>query len=173
MADNTDTETWTLEDGKRLTLRHIGPDDAGREQDFVRKLSAQSRYTRFHGSIKELSPKQLETFINPDPLNAEALIILSQGENGEEEIGVARFIMDAGGCEFAIVVADEWQRRGLGTRMLQALIAHARTRGIKQIHGSVLKDNSGMIRFAKGLGFEETADPDDDTVVIMVKHLED
>lgn len=175
MVDDAHTETWTLDDGKKLTLRHIAPGDAVKEQAFVRKLSAQSRYLRFHGSIKELNKKDLETFTNPDPLNAEALIILYKGEIDEEEIGVARFVIDPDGtgCEFAIVVADEWQKRGLGTKLMKALISHAQSRGIKRIHGSVLEDNSGMLQFVKGLGFEETTDPDDSSVILVTKYLRD
>lgn len=175
MVDDTNTETWTLDDGKKVTLRHIAPGDAIIEQAFVRKLSVQSRYLRFHGSIKELNKKDLETMTNPDPLNAEALIILYKGEINEEEIGVARFIIDSDGksCEFAIVVADEWQKRGLGTKLMKALISHAQSRGIKRIQGSVLNDNPGMLRFVKGFGFEETTDPDDSSVVLVVKYLSD
>jgi acetyltransferase len=175
MVDDANTETWTLDDGKKLTLRHIAPGDAVKEQTFVRKLSAQSRYMRFHGSIKELNKKDLETFTNPDPLNAEALIILYKGEINEEEIGVARFVIDPDGksCEFAIVVADEWQERGLGAKLMKALISHAKSRGIKRIHGSVLENNSGMLQFVKGLGFEETTDPDDPSVILVTKYLGD
>ena len=71
--------------------------------------------------------------MNPDPLNEVALIILYKGEINEVEIGVARFIIDSDGksCEFAIVVADEWQKRGLGTKLMKALIRHVQSRGIK------------------------------------------
>jgi len=173
MVDDANIETWTLDDGKKLALRHIAHGDAIIEQAFVRKLSVQSRYLRFHGSIKELNKKDLETFTNPDQLNAEALIILYKGEINEEEIGVARFIIDPDGksCEFAIVVADEWQNRGLGTKLMKALISHAQSRGIKRIHGSVLINNSGMLQFVKGLGFEKTADPNDSSVILVTKYL--
>jgi len=175
MVDDANTETWTLDDGKKLTLRHIAPGDAIIEQAFVRKLSVQSRYLRFHGSIKKLNKMELETLTNPDPLNAEALIILYKGEINEEEIGVARFIIDSDGksCEFAIVVADEWQKRGLGTKLMKALMSHAQSRGIKQIQGAVLKNNSGMLQFVKGLDFEETTAPDDSSVVLVIKYLRD
>ncbi len=175
MANDANTETWTLDDGKKLTLRHITPGDAAKEQAFVRKLSVESRYLRFHGSIKELSKKDLERLTNPDPLNAEALIILYKGEMDEEEIGVARFIIDPDvkSCEFAIVVADEWQKRGIGTKLMKALISHAQSRGIERIHGSVLNDNPGMLQFVKGLGFKETVDPDDSSVMLVTKYLRD
>ena len=173
MADDANTESWTLDDGKKLTLRHITPDDAVIEQTFVRKLSAQSRYMRFHGTIKELNKKDLTAFTNPDPLNAEALIIVYKGEKDEEEVGVARFVIDpdGNGCEFAIVVADEWQERGLGKKLMQALISHANSRRIKRIHGSVLKNNWDMLQFVKGLGFEVISDPDDSSVLLVNKYL--
>ena len=56
---------------------------------------------------------------------------------------------------------------------MKALISHAQSRGIKRIHGSVLKDNSGMLQFIKGLGFEETTDPDDSSVTLVTKYLRD
>jgi len=59
MVDNTDTEIWTLDDGKKIALRQIAHGDAIIEQTFVRKLSGRSRYLRFHGSIKELNKKDL------------------------------------------------------------------------------------------------------------------
>jgi acetyltransferase len=166
-------ETWILDDGKKLSLRHIEPGDAIREQAVVRKLSTQSRYFRFHCSIKELNKKDLEKFTNPDPLNTEALIILYKGKINEEEIAVARFRIDADGksCEFAIVVADEWQKRGIGAKLLTSLIKHSQSRGIKRIHGSVLENNSGMRQFAKSLGFEETKVPDDDSDLLVIKNI--
>jgi acetyltransferase len=175
MVEDANTGTWTLDNGNMLTLRHIAHDDAIIEQTFVRKLSIQSSYLRFHGSIKELNKKDLETFTNFDPLNAEALIIVYKGEINEEEIGVARFIIDSDNksCEFAIVVADEWEKRGLGAKLMKALISHAQSRGIKRIHGSVLKNNSGMLQFVKRLGFEETTDPDDSSVMLVTKYVRD
>ncbi|HKI89094.1 MAG TPA: GNAT family N-acetyltransferase [Draconibacterium sp.] len=98
---------------------------------------------------------------------------MHKGEINEEEIGVARFIIDSDGksCEFAIVVADEWQNRGLGEKLMKALIGHAQARGIERIHGSVLKSNPVMLQFVKGLGFEETPDPDDSSVMLVSKYL--
>jgi acetyltransferase len=167
--------TWTLADGEKLTLRHIAPTDAAREQAFVRGLSPQSSYLRFHGTIKDLSKKDLEEFTNPDSRNAVALIVLCSGETGEEEIGVARYVIDPDGanCEFAIVVADAWQKRGIGTRLMNALIKHLQASGVKRISGSVLKGNSAMREFVKQLGFAETNIPDDPSILLVTKHLTD
>jgi len=167
--------TWTLADGERLTLRHIAPTDADREQAFVRELSPESSYLRFHGTIKELSKKDLKKFTEPDSRNAVALIVLRSGETGEEEIGVARYVIDPDGmnCEFAIVVADTWQQRGIGTRLMNALIKHLQASGVKRISGPVLKRNSAMRKFVKRLGFAETNIPDDPSILLVTKNLTD
>jgi acetyltransferase len=167
--------TWTLADGTKLKLRHIAAADATKEQAFVHGLSVQSSYLRFHGTLKNLSKKELKNFTEPDSRNAVALIVLHCGESGEEEeIGVARYVIDTdrANCEFAIVVADAWQKRGIGKRLMNALTSHLQASGIKQISGSVLKSNSAMLTFIKQLGFAETAVPDDLSTVMVTKQLD-
>jgi acetyltransferase len=175
MSNDDSAETWTLADGERLTLRHIAPADAAREQAFVHGLSLESSYLRFHGTIKDLSNKDLKKFTEPDSRNAVAMIVLRSGETGEEEIGVARYVIDPDGanCEFAIVVADAWHKRGIGTRLMNSLIKHLQASGVKQISGSVLKRNSAMLKFVKQLGFTETDVPDDPSVLSVTKNLTD
>jgi acetyltransferase len=175
MGHDDSSETWTLADGEKLTLRHIAPTDAAREQAFVHGLSTQSSYLRFHGTLKDLSKKDLKKFTEPDSRNAVALIVLHSGVTGEEEIGVARYVIDPDGanCEFAIVVADTWQKRGIGTRLMNALIKHLQGSGVKRISGSVLKRNSVMLKFIKQLGFTETNIPDDPSTLLVTKHLMD
>jgi acetyltransferase len=173
--DQNDSEgIWTLADGTKLMLRHIAAADAAREQAFVHGLSAESSYLRFHGTIKDLSRKDLKKFTEPDSRNAVALIVLHSGENGEEEIGVARYVIDPDrmNCEFAIVVADAWQKRGIGTRLMKALISHLQVSGVKQISGSVIKRNSTMRKFMKEMDFAETNIPDDPANLLVTKHLD-
>ena len=173
--DNNDGEgTWILADGSKLTLRHIASTDAAIEQAFVQGLSKESSYLRFHGIIKDLSKKDLKNFTEPDSRNAVALIVLCSGKEGEEEIGVARYVIDADRTngEFAIVVADAWQKRGIGKRLMNALISHLQVSGVKQISGSVLKSNSAMRSFVKQMGFKETNNPVDPLTVLVIKHLD-
>ena len=173
MGQNDYEGNWTLADGEKLTLRHIAPTDVAREQSFVHELSPESSYRRFHGTIKDLSKKDLNKFTEPDARNAVAMVILRSGEKGEEEIGVARYVInpDRTNCEFAIVVADAWQKRGIGRKLMNALIGHLQVSGIKQISGSVIKSNSVMRKFIKQMGFEETDAPDDSSTLSVTKHL--
>ncbi len=174
MGHNDYEGTWTLDDGEKLTLRHIIPADAAKEQAFVHGLSPESSYRRFHGTIKDLSKKALKEFTEPDVRNAVAMVVLHSGEKGEEEIGVARYVIDPGraDCEFAIVVADRWQKHGIGTRLMNTLISHIQAGGVKQISGSVIKSNSTMRTFMKQMGFEEIDDPDDSSTLLVTKHLD-
>jgi len=172
---NDDFEgTWTLADGEKLTLRHIVPADAAKEQAFVHGLSPESSYRRFHGTIKDLSEKELKGFTELDARNAVAMVVLRNGEKGEEEIGVARYVIDPdrANCEFAIVVGDAWRKRGIGARLMNALIEHLQVSGVKQITGSVLKSNSSMRKFVKQMGFEEIDVPGDPSTVSVTKHLD-
>ncbi|HEY6864672.1 MAG TPA: GNAT family N-acetyltransferase, partial [Burkholderiales bacterium] len=81
------------------------------------------------------------------------------------ELGVARYVMNPDGetCEFAIVVADEWQGKGLARRMLEMLIDVARSRGLKAIIGHILSMNHPMIKLSEKLGFTIADGVDDPT----------
>lgn len=74
----------------------------------------------------------------------------------ETLIGVARYVRDKDGdaAEFALVVADAWQGRGIGSRLLAKLADIARQRGLKQLYGDVLATNRGMLNLVRKLGFE-------------------
>jgi acetyltransferase len=82
---------------------------------------------------------------------------------GETLIGVARYVLDRNNksAEFAIVVADAWQGRGIGKRLLAKLIDVARRRGVKRLYGDILGTNRPMLEFVRKLGFalERHEDP--------------
>lgn len=145
----------TLADGTPLTIRPIRPADARIEQEFVRNLSEESRYFRFMDSLRELSPRMLEHFIDVDYDTHMALIAVVGSGDAETEIAVARYVVAADGasCEFAIVVADAWQHRGVGTALMRALVAAARSRGLLLMYGEVLAGNHKMLHFVRRLGF--------------------
>jgi acetyltransferase len=155
--------TWQPREGPPITLRPIRPEDAELEQEFVKGLSDQSRHFRFMNSLRELTPAMLARFTQID-YDRELAIIAVQEANGREvELGVARYVTNPDGesCEFAIVIADAWQGKGLARRMLETLIDVARSRGLKTIVGHMLSMNQPMIRLADKLGFTIADAPDD------------
>src|SRR6185503_14445938 len=84
-----------------------------------------------------------------------ALVAIERGDGREREIGVARYIRlpDRRTCEFAIVIADAWQRRGLGLRIMRRLVEVARGAGAEVMVGYVLASNVAMLRVCRELGF--------------------
>ena len=146
---------WSAPDGTPVTIRPIRPEDAEIEHAFVQSLSPEAKYMRFMGSIMNLTPTMLARFTQVDYDREMALIGVVHAEGRERQIGVGRYIINTDGesCEFAIVVAETWQGRGLGRHLMLKLIAIARARGLKNMAGQVLVANTQMLGLATALGF--------------------
>ncbi len=156
-------EEWRAPDGSVVTLRPIRPEDAQIEQEFVKGLSAESRYSRFMNTLRELTPAALIRFTQIDYDREMALIAVQNQDGREEEIAVARYIANPDGdtCEYAIVVANAWQGKGLGRRLLEMIIKVAHARGFKALTGYVLASNASMLALCETLGFKIGADSAD------------
>jgi acetyltransferase len=156
---------WPLTDGRVVTLRPIRPEDAQIEHEFVKGLSDESRYFRFMDTLRELTPMMLVRFTQID-YDREMAFIATIDEGGREvEIGVVRYITNPDGetCEFALVVTDAWQRRGLGRRLMELLIEVAQQRGLKEMVGHILSNNVSMLALCGGLGFDIAPSAEDPT----------
>jgi acetyltransferase len=162
-----------LDDGTRIAIRPIRPEDAVLERAFVNSLSERSRYFRFMYALKEITLEMLSRFTQIDYDREMALIAVAGTGSGEKQVAVARYVdyRDRRGCEFAIVVADEWQGRGIATELLKQLIDTARDRRLETMEGVVLRENRDMIALARSLGFEQSAVADDPKVVLMTLRL--
>jgi acetyltransferase len=159
-----------LEGGQRATLRAIRPEDAALERDFVHRLSEQSRFLRFMFGLQDLTPAMLSKFTQIDYDRELALVVVLQVPQGPgQQIGVARYITlpDEETCEFAIVVSDEWQGRGVARPLFLRLIAAARQRGIRIMTGVTLRENTRMIDLARALGFATRVDAEEPELVRM------
>jgi acetyltransferase len=159
-----------MADGTRFLIRPIRPEDAKLEQDLMRKLSDRTRFLRFMYTIKELTPAMLSRFTQIDYDREMALIAVRETPQGEQQVGVARYIikLDGEGCEFAIVVADELQGKGLASGLFRDLIEVARARGLKYMDGVALRENSNMIRLARDMGFKISMDPESTDMIKML-----
>jgi acetyltransferase len=155
--------TLELADGSRLKLRPIRPEDAELEKAFVAGLSDRSMRLRFLSGLRTLTPQMLARFTQIDYDREMAFIAVEGEPSRPREVGVCRYIAlpDGETCEFAIVVADEWQSRGLGRRMMARLMEVAAARGLKTMIGYVAAENAGMLDLCAGLGFAIEREPDD------------
>ncbi len=79
--------------------------------------------------------------------------------------------IDGESCEFALVVADQWHNRGIGTQLMIALIDAARTKGFKFMDGEILADNHNMLSLVRKLGFTVTRNPEDLSIMLAQKEL--
>ncbi len=121
-----------LPTGQCVTLRPIGPGDAGVLQAYVRGLSPESRYNRFLGALHELPPAELDRVIHPDRAYELALLAETRVDGAPIVIGEARFALrrDRLEGEFALSVADDWRGKGLGTLLMADVERRARSQGI-------------------------------------------
>ncbi len=158
-------QVWPLRGGGEYTIRPIHPDDAQMVQDLVHGLSPESRYYRFISSMTELPPAMLSRLTLIDYDREMALVAIHRtrkdgpdGEPVETEriVGVSRYITnpDKSSCEFSLVVADDFNGKGLGSRLMLSIMEEARDKGLTEIEGLVLANNHGMLKLMKGLGYD-------------------
>ncbi|MDX6572085.1 MAG: hypothetical protein QOC86_1241 [Gaiellales bacterium] len=138
-----------LRDGSTLELRPITATDRELLAEAFERLSPQSRYRRFFSPVSQLSQRQLDYLTDVDHHDHEALVALADGQI----VGVARFVRTRPGvAEPAIVVSDDWQGRGLGAQLLDALVDRAREEGVDCFVAPVLSENRGAIALFERLG---------------------
>ena len=165
--------TRYLFDGSEVLIRPIRAEDAAMEQEFVQRLSPDSRYRRFMSSLKELPPGKLKYLTEIDYQKHLALVAIIERDGEQIEIGVARYVADPSGtnCEFAIAIDDEWQGSGVAGILMLTLIDAARQRGMTGMEGFILASNDKMLKFARQLGFKLHRDADDPGTIRAVRAL--
>jgi acetyltransferase len=164
-----------LAGGIEATIRPIRPEDAGIERDFVTRLSEESKFLRFMFGLHDLTPAMLSRFTQIDYDRELALIVVTHTPEGaEQQIGVARYVTlpDEETCEFAIVVSDEWQGKGVARRVFQHLIDVARQRQLKVMMGITLRENSRMLDLARSFGFSLRSDREEPELMSMTLQLQ-
>ena len=160
-------QDWNCRDGRLVTLRPICQEDKLLEKEFIEHLSVESSRFRFFETIAIATPEMLTQFCNIDYVHEMAIIAEYNSGGEKRNVGVGRLIIehDTGSGEFAIVVADDFQANGLGTKLLNILINIGRERELKSIYGIVMQDNWKMIRLAKKLGFTQETSLNKETKV--------
>ncbi len=162
-----------LPDGTTLTIRPIRPEDADIEQTFVRNMSTEAKYYRFMQTIEELTPEMLARFTQPDYDRETALVAVIEEAGKQVQLGVARYTVnpDNHSCEFALAVSDSSRRMGIGSRLMDALMESARSRGLHMIEGEVLTDNQRMLSLMRRLGFAIRNHPEDTSIKTVERWL--
>ena len=162
-----------MADGMELVIRPIRPEDAEAERDFVHNLSEQARKFRFMHAMNDLSPAMLARFTHIDYSREMAFVAIAGSGDERKQVGVARYAANPDGksCEFAVVVSDEMQGRGIGTRLMRALMSEARDRGLTIMEGTVLAENAGMLQLMQSLGFSMRRSPEEPELYLVERWL--
>jgi acetyltransferase len=164
-----------VKDGLAVFIRPIKPEDAPLLVDLFNTLSPTSIYYRFFSPMKTLPHSMLARFTQIDYDREIALVALEEGKQTERILGVARVIGDPDGkkAEFAVLVGDPWQGRGVGAGLLQRCLRIAKERGIETIWGIVLRENSQMLALGQKLGFSASRsdDPGELELTIDIRSL--
>jgi len=142
-----------LRDGSTMRLRPPRPEDAGALLGFFESLSDESLYLRFHGH-PSVDARLVQPVIEPDWLERGALV----GSHEDRIVAVANYVRlrDVRTAEVAFAVADDFQGRGVGTRLLEQLAAAAAGVGVEEFVAEVMPDNTAMLRVFTDAGFETT-----------------
>jgi acetyltransferase len=151
---------WQPAGGPRLLIRPLRPDDLERELRFVGGLSPATRYLRLQYYATEASPREVERLLDVDYVDRLALAALTAADDSEI-VGVSRYarIEDTSRAECAIVVADAWQGRGLGSELMRSLVYAALARGLTCLEGETLAENQRIADWARRFGLSLRTEP--------------
>jgi acetyltransferase len=147
--------SWKLSDGVEVLLRPTKPEDEPLMHELATSVSPETIRTRFFTSFDDVSHEWLIIFCNID-YDRHIAIVAEITENGKRKIiGVARLVMepDFHSGEFAVLVHDRYQGKGLGYKLVEMLIEIGREKGLDEIVGEVLTENRKMLGLARKLGF--------------------
>jgi acetyltransferase len=144
-----------------IVIRPIRPEDEGLYADFFAHVSAQDQRLRFFGMAPRLSHRYLALLTQIDYAREMAFVAIARATGAL--LGVVRVIADPDYTrgEYAILLRSDLKGRGLGWRLMQHLIAYAKSEQLEELNGLVLADNSTMLNMCAKLGFAIEHEPGD------------
>lgn len=173
--DDSYEEVVRLSDGQRVHLRLMHPDDKALLLAAFEQLSPDSRYARFMASKTKLTEQELRYLTEVDGVNHFAIGAIRRHLVGKDEgVGSARFVRmqdRPDTAEPAVTVVDSFQRKGLGSLMLQRLIEAAWERDVRWFSTELLAENTASRRMIESLSPEVKFRPSGDGAVIAMLPL--
>ena len=152
-------ETLELPSGSEIRLRLVRPSDKAAMQEGFRKMSPKSRYQRCMGQKSQLTDHELQYFTEVDGIDHFTICALRAGPGSVDEgIGTGSFVRLPNATETAepaVTIIDSYQRKGLGTILLERLLGAAWERDIRWLHFELLADNLGMKRLLDAVSHHE------------------
>ncbi|HEX3034825.1 MAG TPA: GNAT family N-acetyltransferase [Thermodesulfobacteriota bacterium] len=146
---------WILKDGTRVLLRPLKPEDEDMMKEFLRNLSMRTIQLRFFHTLKAMSHKEVVRYTWID-YDMDAAIVAVEQKSGKDHIigeGRITYYPSLQTCEFSVIIADPWQGKGLGKKLLKMCIRIAKEKKAKFLWGDIMAGNERMIRLCRRLGF--------------------
>jgi acetyltransferase len=149
---------------RRAFVRPIKPEDEAMLRQFLEKVSMQDLRLRFFAPIKEFSSLFIARLTQIDYARAMALVAVDKIAG--EILGVVRLHIDANfeAGEYAVLVRSDLKGQGLGWKLMELIIAYAKSEGLQRIEGEVLAENVSMLQMCQELGFEILSSAEDQTI---------
>jgi acetyltransferase len=146
---------WALNDGTRVLLRPIKPEDEGMMIELFKTFSDTTILFRFFHILKSMSHQQIARYTQIDYDRDMAIVAVEESVEKDRILGVGRltYYPNLESSEFSVVVGDPWQRKGLGKKLLQMCISIAKEKGVQLLWGDIMAENEKMINLCKKLGF--------------------
>ena len=142
-------------DGSLVKFRPLKHDDKERMNELFNSFSPRTIYYRFLAPIRVMTDDALEHYLDNDFEHAIAIAASIERNGVEHLIGVARYYTDEGNmgrAEFAIVIQDEWQKKGIGTSLFLHLCEVMRSKGVKETYALIFAENKPMFRLLDKTG---------------------
>jgi RimJ/RimL family protein N-acetyltransferase len=147
----------TLRDGTQIFYRPIKPTDEPALSEMMYSLSEKSVQTRYMARTMAFPHRDMQRVTNIDYRQDIAIVAVVPGVSGEEIIvAIAQYFLDpkTKDAEVAFLVQDEWQRKGIGTFLLDYITKIARQRGVRRFWAKVLPTNEAMLAIFHNSGYK-------------------
>ena len=153
---------WILSDGREILIRPIKPEDEPLKYEMLASCSEETLKGRYFQKLKSLSHEMLMRLCNIDYDREIAIVAEIKEAQKKRLVGVGRLIIepDLLNGEFAVVVHDDYQAKGLGYKLVDMLIGIAQEKGLEKFMGYVLTNNQKMLNLVRKLGFTVENAPD-------------
>ena len=158
----------TLKDGSNVTIRAIRPDDTDRLVKAFLALEPQTIRLRFFYAKQSLTDADLRRLQKMDYQRYVGLAATVQNAGAEVIIGFGEYVARGESAEVAFVIEEDWQGRGVASRLLQHLVRIALEHGVIQFEAEVLKENEPMLSVFRQSGLPMTTRNGDDAVLVTL-----
>jgi len=164
-------------DGRRFLIRPIRPEDEPAFCDLFDGMSREEVRLRFFRYMKTISHTLAARLTQIDYDRQMALILTDMPAPGTTApiYGAVHVNMDPDNesAEFAVMVRSDMTGMGLGALLMRRIIHYCRSRGVSEIFGDVLADNTAMLGLSRSLGFQAELHLEDPAAVVVRLRLDD